>query len=192
MTLPVITGTSRVSLEWHNVSLGVPATTVNVLHVQGSTGNESAIASDLATTLAANQVDALFSLSNAYHLTNITVTPLDGTSAGQVFPQTGIAGQASGQVIPQCAVVWTFYTGHRGPRGRGRIYLGPITETINDDGDLVVGGADPGTAIQAILDDMSGAGHALRVASYLHMDAHDITSFTIHPVIRTQRRRARK
>ena len=191
MPLPVISNVMRVSLEWTNTAGGWPFVAVNVMHFRGAPGDESDVATALASTLNTNQNDALFSLSEDYDLTNISVTPLDGTSSAQVFPQTGISGHATGQAIPQCAVVWTFYTGHRGPSGRGRIYLGPITETINDDGNLIVGTSDPGTAIQAIIDDMLGAGHELLVASYTHSVARDVSSFTIHPLIRTQRRRAR-
>ena len=191
MALPVISACNRVALEWTNTGGGWPPVAVNVLHCFGAPGNEADIAGALNSTLFDNQNDALFSLHEDYSLTNISVTPLNGTSAAQVFPQTGTAGHATGDPIPQCAVVWTWYTGHRGPSGRGRIYLGPISEAVQDDGNLIVGTADPGTAIQAILDDMDGAGFPLQVASYVHAVARPITSFTIHPVIRTQRRRGR-
>src|SRR3954451_12387594 len=39
-----------------------------------------------------------------------------------------IEGDGTGDMVPNCAQVVSFHTTQRGPRGRGRAYIGPVTE----------------------------------------------------------------
>jgi len=98
-------------------------------------------------------------------------------------------------VIGNMAGVMSFRTTQRGSRGRGRIYMGPIGEGNNENNFL-------STTVQAgMVTQWSNFHTAMRahtpvidpvVASYVHADAHSITSIRADAKIGTQRRRLQR
>jgi len=188
--LPVISNTVRCALNWNAVN-GV--TPINVLHLFTATTDEEEIGTALGEALELRP--ECFGLLMANHLLqSITVTRLDGTSAAQVIPMTGITvqGQGGGNQVPAVAAVISFHTAQRGPRGRGRLYIGPMGEA-DIDGGLVAAGprTDAVTAWTGLQNDLQ-AGPLLAdivVASYVHAEQNVVSSFSMRPQCGTMRRR---
>ena len=191
MTLPVIAGIVRVALTWTNGD-GSPESVHNVLHFDGDTGDVTDLCNSLNAAIDGVHANALIALSNQYQLTSMTAIPLDGTSGGTTVSVTGPFGQATGDYIAQGCQVLSLYTGRRGPRGRGRMYLGPVGESVQENGHVAVTAATFVAAWQDVFDTMSGLGADVVVASYAHSDAHPVTSLAMHSPLFTQRRRALK
>ena len=192
MTLPVIANVIRCAIHWSNVGgTGVPASATNVLHFRTTTESEKDLSDKIAFNLGTYAGDALAVLSSAFQLTEIVATKLDGTSGGVVSSYTGVSGQSSGQFIPQGCEVMSLATGTRGPQGRGRIYIGPVAESAQENGGLIVGSADPGGGWNSFMDAMALDGAQLVVASYKHVIARDVVHIGGDPYLHTQRRRAR-
>jgi len=191
MTLPVISGIVRMALTWTNGD-GAPESVHNVLHFDGDTGDVTDLANSFNAALTDVDNNALIALSTQYQLTSITCIPLDGTSGGTTVSVDGPFGQATGDYIAQGCQVLSLYTGRRGPRGRGRIYIGPVGETVQENGHVAVTAATFVAAWQSVFDTLSGLGADLVVASYAHADAHPVTSLAMHSPLFTQRRRALK
>jgi len=188
--LPTIADVYRVTLHWSNTFSGQPVEALNVLHFRTSEHDEEAISSIVASNLAAHADEALCGLSTAYTLTGIDVIPLDGTSATQAFTMTGTSGQGGSDYIPQGAGCVSLHTGIRGPKGRGRIYVGPWAEAQTSSGDLG-GNADLlATGWSAIKEALDGLELFLVVASYVHGVANGVSSISADRRLRTQRRRA--
>lgn len=184
--LPVIANTFRCTLEWSTFAGVSP---VNVLHFRSDSLTDSEVGLNLAGAIDVNS-DALAFLSLGYSLENIAVIKLDGTS-GTVRPvlEASPAGQSGGAVVPETAMVTTFATGARGPQGRGRIYIGPGTETHINEGiiDIDTGAvADAWSEIAAAMA-LVDAEHV--VASYVHAIARPVISYTSHSYCATQRKR---
>jgi len=190
MPLPVIANIVRCSIEWG--AAGViqnPDRSVNVMHVEASSGSAQDIADALSegwSTLDAT----LVTIPSSYVVQNITVLPLDGTTAGTpCVPAIQAEGLGSGEYISQGCLVMSWHTAARGPAGRGRTYLGPICENQQSSGQ---GAWDPASVAaegQELIDFMQAASFPLVVASYVHAVAHTITSATNDGAVRTQRRR---
>jgi len=188
--LPVITNTFRVTLDWTNTALGAPATVHNVLHFIGDTGDVTDLATSLNGLLNTNSANCFKALSTSYEITSITVLPLDGTSGGTGVSVSGAAGANAGDYIAQGCCVLSLYTGARGPQGRGRLYLGPVAEAVQQDGHVAVTAADVTGAWQNVIDGMSGLGADMAVASYAHAVSRPVVSLAMHSPLFTQRRRA--
>jgi len=188
--LPTITNTFRVTLDWTNINSGAPASVHNVLHFIGDTGDVTDLATSLNTSLTTNAGNCFLALSNKYQITSIVVLPLDGTSGGTAVSVTGPTGANSGDYIAQGCMVLSLYTGARGPQGRGRLYLGPVAESVQDNGHVAVTATDVTGAWQNVIDDMSGLGADMAVASYAHAVSRPVTSLAMHSPLFTQRRRA--
>src|SRR5262245_25078971 len=189
MPLPVIANTVRCALTWTNTFSAAPPDSTNVIHVRTLTEDEEGIANTINSVLTAAQENCLSALSAVFQLTLIQTTLLDGTSGANDWPITGPFGQASGDFIPQGACVVSLKTGGRGPQARGRIYLGPVAESQSENGSIL--DADE---IAIGWNDFKGGlaldGVELVVASYEHSVARSVTSCSVHPFLRTQRRRA--
>ena len=191
MPLPIISNCYRAAIHWTQQGVGFPTETLNVLHVTTTTQDEADIAVILQTQIGTYGADALFNLSSDYKMTLVQVTKLDGSSATQDIPVDGPYGEADGDYIPQGAQVISLKTAHRGPSGRGRIYLGPCGEQNQVDGAL--GGTDSvNTGWANVLAGINGADLTLVVASYVHAVARPVTSISSKGFLRTQRRRARR
>jgi hypothetical protein len=185
--LPNITGVFRLSIDWP-VNLGVKPT--NVFHFLNISGDEAELADNFAASQQTHQWEPI---SQAYDATSLSIIKLDGHSATQVFPVTpgDIKGEQVGsdQIAQACAVV-SYHTGQRGPRGRGRTYVGPITEASQANG--VLNSTIQGhmaTAWGDFLDAMATLDYSLVVASYAHHDANGVTAVNVDSIVGTQRRR---
>lgn len=185
--LPVIPNCFRIRLTWSGSSSSRP---VNVFHL----GTSSGTVSQIAANLEANWTVAMIRpVSSSFSVTGVGITPLDGTTAEQFFTWTAAkAGQATGDIIPQAASVVSFRTLQRGPQGRGRMYLGPVGESVADAG--FWNGTDRGICLAAwaTFEAAMIAGTAasnLVVASYKHLDFHNVTTITGRSAMGTQRRR---
>ena len=189
MPLPTITDTFRCALHWTNTFSADPAETINVIHVRSGLSSVTDIGNAIATILDDHSASALAALSSVFQLTNVQVTPLDGTSGGTDVPQTAPFGSTGGDYIPQGAAVVSLKTGARGPQARGRIYLGPVAESQTQNG-AVPNADDMTDAWQEIRTDLVAADVTLVVASYVHSVSRTVTSCNVKPFLRTQRRRA--
>jgi len=188
--LPTIANVFRTTLHWANVAGGQPTEALNVVHFRTTEHDEEAISSILASNLAAHASDALCGLSTSFALRQIDVLPLDGTTATQSFSMDGTNGQGSSDYIPQGAGVVSLHTGIRGPKGRGRIYVGPWGEGESLKGDLSGNAATTAAGWSDIKEALDGLELFLVVASYVHGVANGVVSISVDTRLRTQRRRA--
>lgn len=190
MPLPVIADVFRVTFDW-STSGGV--TPRNVIHVQdlGHARSEADVGSDIGEVLGS--VAHLFEcVKDSYTLGQLTVIKLDGSSASVVVPFSTTNGQASGDIIPASSGVLSLRTEVRGPRGRGRLFLGPVGEGAQAGGILSSGVvSDMQAAWLTAADELQSLspGLPLVVASYKHGDAHPVSNIIMDPVCGTQRRR---
>jgi hypothetical protein len=182
----------RIALQWVDTgSVGIRP--VNVFHVHYVTGTASDAAADVATALATSGDDMFDMLYTGLECSTMSVLPLDGTSA--TFDQpigTAINGGGAGGVLPQVCAVVSLHTAQRGSRGRGRVYVGPVGETQISNG--IINSGSQNTMLTGwgqFHDDLlaSPTGTELAIASYVHTDAHPVTSIRVDSVAGTQRRR---
>nr|CRY96859.1 hypothetical protein [uncultured prokaryote] len=187
--LPVLPDVYRMTLDWGPYN-GV--TPVNVIHwLDGSGASNEA---ELAAAFDASIDNSLWKpISSHFLLAQVSIIKLDGVSATQVYPLTsGAAGGSTGGMIPQAAQILSLRTPLRGPAGRGRLFLGPIGEDWETEGqadsslatDLQTGWSDFLETIGA-----TDGEWALVVASYTHETVSAVTSLTVPLVLATQRRR---
>jgi hypothetical protein len=188
--LPVIADVYRCTVHWANVAGGQPVEALNVLHFRTTEHDEEEISTILAANLAAHADEALRCLSVSFALRSIDVLPLDGSTATQTFSMDGTNGQGGSDYIPQGAVVVSLHTGIRGPKGRGRIYVGPCGEAEQNKGDLSGNAATTAAGWNAIKTALDGLELFLVVASYVHGVANGVSSISCDTRLRTQRRRA--
>ena len=130
-------------------------------------------------------------VSDAYHFSNFDVTPLDGVTATQNwYSGFTFTGGTGGNFIPAVAALVSLKTHRRGARGRGRLYLGPVSE-----GAVVNGQCTPYVSMSAAWRDFADAiptsptEMSLGVASYTHADVNGVTSLKVEQELATQRRR---
>jgi len=185
--LPTINNVFRVVLLW-NTNTGI--TPRNVFHVHANGADEG----DVKDTIQSNAVDHMFSpMSGAYDCPQIGVTKLDGSSAQQIFNITSgtfLGGHSGSDAIPQACALLSLHTAQRGPRGRGRMYIGPIVEAAQANGVLnTTDGADMDVAWSDFISAMDTDNMPMVVASYVHADFHLLTSINIDSLVATQRRR---
>lgn len=184
--LPVINKVFRVSLVW-SPSQGINP--VNVMHVRTDQTDVTQLASDLASKFTA----AMFQgMSNFFSLSSINVLPLDGHTVSVDASVASVAGAATGDICPAIAYVMSFKTANRGPRARGRMFIGPCGESSNNSG-LIVGTTGTNmlnawntfhTAIGAVTPSIKHV-----IASYTHQDANDVVAKRIDQYLGTVRRR---
>lgn len=185
--LPVIADTYRVTLNWSNYNGVTPR---NVFHVRAASSSEP----EVAVTIGPLFGDSMFqAMSSGQVLTSITVIALDGISASYEYPlPTEVGGGASGDTIPASAAIVKLGTDTRGPRGRGRVFLGPVCESAQSSGFL---NDDPQSTMQtawmAFVTAMADATPAMSlvVASYVHADENLVTALRVEGLVGTQRRR---
>jgi hypothetical protein len=190
--LPVIANVFRVALDW-NTSGGQPVP-VNVFHVRsGATQTATEIGVALDTLISDHGGDMFACVHQDYICLGGEITKLDGISASVHFALTTPAGgSATGDHVPNQAGIASFQTGVRGPRGRGRMYLGPTGEAQVANG--VLASATRAAMLAGWEGFISDGGSfsptvKLVVASYVHTDANDVTTVRIDNVVGTQRRR---
>lgn len=186
--LPVIPGVIRVDMNWNNVGGVAPH---NTFHIVSDSEDLGAIADDIGDAYTATSMSPWTPLYSGYTCTTVDLTPLDGSTARTTHSLGAtIAGAGTGGILPAVAVVVSFKSNQRGPRGRGRMYLGPIGEGSTGDGHygdetaLTDAWQDFFVALAATPSNIS-----LVVASYVHAEANGITSVAVKDLLGTMRRR---
>lgn len=188
--LPVIGNCVRVAMQW-NASAGVRP--VNVFHLITASTDESAIRDALDAAWQDATTNPWAPLHTSFNTVDYLITLLDGTSAGQVIPSIDDpAGSSTGGMSPAIAAVLSFHTPQRGPRGRGRLYLGPMGEADYDNG--LVGGTlrtETVAAWNEVNESLADSPIAasLGVASYVHAEVNGVTSISMRQQLGTMRRR---
>lgn len=189
MSLPVITDTFRVVLNWHPGSGGANA--VNVMHFRSTTLDSGT----LYTALNANVVSAMWDwVANGISVDSVDITPLDGSTATTSFVTGGPAkwtGQGAGTGLPQVAGIVKLTTPLRGRSYRGRVYLPWVGEGEVNLNNLIDTAAVQ-SAWEGFMNDMSTDGADLVVASYLHSTAEAVDTITAESTTATQRRRNKR
>lgn len=189
MPLPVISNAYRCAMIQQGPS-GALATTVFHFGAGGTTATDVADSIDNAL-LAGNPWSFVSSLFTSGI---IEVTALDGVSASVQKPTARLAGTQSGQTLFEAAAVIKFLTALRGREHRGRIFIGPLTESSVDEGVI-----DSGTVsgLQSAIEDFTAdleatLGGSMKVASYKLGSVENVISFLVTPQQRTQRRRLKR
>lgn len=124
-TLPTITHVFRCAFNWLH-SDGQTAT--NVIHIRGDSGTETTatVMAALDATVTANMWECV--VPGAV-VTDVAITPLDGTSATNHFvpvTEANWTGQNGTDFVPQVAHIIKLTTALRGRSHRGRVFL-PFT-----------------------------------------------------------------
>lgn len=187
--LPIIDDTTRVCINFATVA-GVTPRCIH--HVRAATADVEQIADDLWLTF----VDGMFGpMLSAHEPQSISLTRLDGTSATFVSPRpegslTMCLG--TGQMMPSVAAVVSLRTLIRGPKARGRQYVGPIVEQAQENG--VMDGATRVNLQNAWVqyaNDLTelDPAMALCVASYTHAESYLVNSISVDTLTGNQRRR---
>lgn len=197
--LPVIANTYRCALKWAETTSG--QTAVNVIHIKangsGTTASDAFHALDTAVTAAMWD-----SATTGASITEVDITPLDGTSGTISFSTAGVsrwAGSAGGDFIPAVAGLIKLGTPLRGRNHRGRIFLPFTAEAGVANGSFLLTDVTVVTnawvAFQATLVGLSPVEWSLGVASYDRKNLgagagfEGINSVALERAVATQRRR---
>lgn len=189
--LPTITNVYRITLDWAQADGVAPR---NVFHVRGTPANVTDLGDAIDDALGTLVNNELFAVMNSSQLcSSFSILPLDGVTGTVVHGITDpLRGAGSSSIIPQGAVVMSFHTAVRGPRGRGRMYIGPVRE------DVVSGGLVDGATLAGMVthwgdffDALVAGSPSLEfgIASYEHAQFNPVTSHRGDLVMGTQRRR---
>lgn len=186
--LPVINDVYRVTVPWSQ-SGGISP--INVFHIRTTSTDFAAIATAIGdATPTGNLWEAM---GSGFQALSVELLALDGSTATQAEPLgTTWAGGASGENIPQACALVSLRTAQRGARGRGRVYVGPITEGRQNDGTLLsTSQNEMVTAWGDFIASLAGGTPSIElgVASYTHADFHPVVSHRVDTIIATQRRR---
>jgi hypothetical protein len=190
--LPTIAGCVRVTLPFNPAGAFAP---VNVFHFETELDTEEEIGDAFSAGWQAVRAsdEPLWAVSSSFIASHLEIIKLDGSSATYEYTlPTVIQGNTAGDMSPASAAVVTLATGQRGPRGRGRKYLGPLAESKIADGQLETASQ---TQMQDAWDGLlaewdSPLGNIrMVVASYTHGDMHTVTSTKVQKILGTQRRR---
>lgn len=185
--LPVIENVSRVTFLW------TPSGAVNVMHFHQAELSTAG----LFGALDANVLGGMWQCnSTGDRVGEVRITPLDGATPTVPFHPASVTkwkGQSTGETIPAAAAVVSLHTSLRGRSNRGRVFVGPVSESSNVSGMLET--SVPGTMTTAwtnfasamIADDVEFV-----VASYLKSTALTVINITIRPQTGTLRRRQDK
>lgn len=186
--LPVIADTYRVT--W-NFSGSEGVTPRIVQHFYSPSSDVDVFGASLIAVL---EDDLFYPMPGAFEPETIDVLPLDGTTPTKTFDLPEAVAFCSGDsdFSPASAYVLSLQTAVRGPRGRGRSYIGPVADSTIQDGHVFGPSHD---AIQVAWANTLIAAAALDplislcVASYTHEEMNVVTGLTVRNVIGTQRRR---
>lgn len=188
--LPTIGNCVRCDLDWGLVG-GVRSH--STFHVITNTTDIEQLGQDIGSAFDDATNNAWKFLYTGYSTTEILLTPLDGDSAGITVPLgVSLAGAGGGGLLPAVAACVSFRTITRGPKGRGRIYLGPCGEADVGDGlvstSIRLDTVDAWVEFNENLAATSSAA-SLGVASYTHATVDGVTSISMRPAAATMRRR---
>lgn len=185
--LPIIADVYRTALFWTN---GAGQHSVNVMHIHAPSSTPSAV----AAALDANVVASMWTyVSSGFVQEELTVTKLDGSTATFQLATSGAkwTGGNAGDLIPAVSSIVSLRTGQRGRSHRGRLFLGPVGETLFTNGTFTGGATLSNTqaAWTAFLSAMSAAGFAIAVASYTLASFTLVSTALVEQTAATQRRR---
>jgi hypothetical protein len=182
----IIPNVWQVTLKWDPFA-GVKAR--NVLHFESASGTKAQLAAAMNTNLKS----AMFGAQSLSMLVNrVGIMHLDGTDPEADFPVSQSGNHSGTDCIPQLCQIISLRTTQRGPRGRGRIFLGPVVEGAQASGVI-----DPTvvpvsqTAWETFKTDMATAAGNwnLVVASRKHLSFATVETLISETQAATQRRR---
>lgn len=185
--LPVIAGVYRVSIEWTRTFGCAP---VNVLHIRSPLGAVGETEATIAALL--NDAGPLFAaMPEDFTTGEIKILPLNGLSPTSIFGLDNDAlTSGDNHAVPSVAALVSLRTNIRGPKARGRVYVGPVGEGYINDGLLAATArADMVAAWGDFQDAIIAADMELVVASYVHEEAYLVNQIQHPEVLATQRRR---
>lgn len=190
--LPVIANVMRVAFTWSDTVGG--RTAENVMHFRAGTVTAAELATYLDGIVSAGMWNQTVTTVG---VTQLDITPLDGTSATYTFatgrPAKWSGAISAGDIIPAGAAIVKLQTAKRGRSYRGRVYLPFVAEGANDSGTLHSTDVDAlQSAWSAFLTTTESGDVAWVVASYVHATAEDIIAVTAEAELGTQRRRQRR
>lgn len=190
--LPTIAGVVRVTVPFNAANSIAPAL---VFHFDTTLADEDDIGLAFSTgwqTVRAT-AEPIYPMADDFIATTLDIIKLDGSSATFTYTlPTVIQGNQGGEYSPASCAVVSMHTAQRGPRGRGRKYVGPIVEGKMTDGSLNVDAVgEMQDAWDLLLGQWNSPAGDLRlgIASYVHSDFHPVTSARVDGVLGTQRRR---
>lgn len=185
--LPVIPDVSRITVNWNRNSGVMPR---NVLHLRDISGGVTALSTAWNAAKTAAGAHWWDPLPTAFNFASLDVLPLDGTSPTTSIAVTVAGGQSDPDFSPATAVVLSLKSSIRGPRGRGRVYLGPCSESFISDGILgTTAAANIAAAWNNFANTLQAHDWELGIASYVHSDFHPVVSIRCDTVLGTQKRR---
>ena len=127
--LPIITNTWRCTLNWNSVNGVTPR---NVMHVVADWGSQSA--GDVFNLFDGNVGGDMWAcMKDAYVIESLTILKMDGITPGSDFLTDGSTkwqGQSTGEIVPNVSSCVSLKTAERGRRRRGRVFVGPCTESV--------------------------------------------------------------
>ena len=183
--LPIISNVTRVAFNW-----GPTPNCVNVMHFH----QDAPSIAGLVSSLEAHVKAPMWKLLPAFQIcSTMTLTPLDGSSASFTASLPATAdwkGAATGDCIPGSCYVVSSKTVERGRSARGRVYVGPLAETMNFNG--MLSSTDrlaSETDWNRFAADMITASSPWVVASYKNRTALSVLNVSIRAAAGTQRRR---
>ena len=156
-----------------------------------STGN----ATHVGTVVAGALSTSLFQIiPSSFGLGYIDTLTLDGSSASvpTILGTPVPGGGGGGDWIPQMCAIVSLKTQFRGPKNRGRVYLGPIPEAHQANGTLDGGSiATMQGAWSAFITAVAGASPPVTfsVVSRKHLSTEPVLSCVVEGQAATQRRR---
>ena len=170
---------------------------VNVVGMQGSGPGQEAAAAAALQVAWESSGKPISRLPYEYTLTGYEVTDLSSTSGGIATISSTTAGGLTAVDVSTraaCALVkWN--GGSRDRSTRGRMYFGPLSEDqIASDGATIPTTplGDLTTAFTQFVNSLASAGFPLGVISRKYSKITLVGSFSVEPLVATQRRRLRK
>lgn len=184
--IPVISDVFRVTINFRTYAGITPR---NVLHFGAPLLDGDGLAEALNDNWLGQMCDCM---KNDFEPATFDILPLDGSTPTSTYDWDGPSDFCNGdpEPVPEQAAVVSLKTAQRGPRGRGRIYIGPCGEGNVDAGILDEGTrGNMQTQWAQFAANVLSDGAGLVVASYTHEDKHVVNNLSISQHVGTQRRR---
>lgn len=190
MALPVIPNVFRVTWNFASYQGVTPRCVQHFL-------TATADGADLGVAIWEACEDSMFFFMHQnFEPQSLSIIRLDGTSATVEVPRSSHSDAemcaTTGEIIPAAAAVISWRSLVRGPKGRGRTYVGPVSESAIQNGKLIGDGITllP-LAWTTFMDNLTAntPNIELTIASYRHEESYLVSSFSMSNTLATQRRR---